>query len=279
MTYIISPQKLADWKKQANKNVVIIDVRADLHDKEYGVKKYTEDHLPGAHFLDLDKDLSSEAQRHGGNHPLPDTEVFANKLGEIGIDNDTRVVVYDDRANMFAPRAWFLLRHVGLENVYVLDGGYEGWKEEGLSVTAELPEAEGANFVPQVNLDEIVSLDDVKNRSDEVTLIDSRAYERYLGLEEPLYDKAGHIPGAINYFWEDVIDENGRWKNEQLLREHFDVLSKEHPIIVSCGSGVSACANLLALRRIGYDNVKLYPGSFSDWISYEDNPIVTKSAD
>lgn len=279
MSYIISPEKLADWLDQTDENIVIVDVRADLHDKDYGSRKYEEDHLPGAYFLDLEKDLSGDVQEHGGNHPLPNGEFFAEKLAEIGISNEGKVVVYDDCVNMFAPRAWFLLRHVGVEKVYVLDGGYEGWKEVGFAVTAEIPIAERATFTPQVNKDEIVTIDDVKKRPENVTLIDSRANERYLGLEEPLYDKAGHIPGAVNYFWEDVIDEKQRWKNERLLNEHFKALSKDDTIIVSCGSGVSACANLLALRQVGYNNVKLYPGSFSDWISYEGNPIVTKADD
>lgn len=276
MSYIISPDTLAGWLEQIDNDIVIIDVRADLIDKDYGARKYAKDHLPDAHFLDLERDLSGEVQEHGGNHPLPDVDVFAEKLEGIGVSNKTTVVVYDNRANMFAPRAWFLLRYVGIKKVYVLNGGYERWKEAGFVVTAEMPKAERATFSPQVNKNEIVSLHDVKNRSEAVTLIDSRAYERYLGLEEPLYDKAGHIPGAVHYFWEDVIDDKGCWKNEQQLRDHFNALSKDDSIIVSCGSGVSACANLLALRQVGYDNVKLYPGSFSDWISYENNPIVTK---
>src|SRR5699024_9947954 len=148
--------------------------------KDYGSRKYAEDHLPGAYFLDLEKDLSGDVQEHGGNHPLPHVEVFAEKLAEIGISNETKVVVYDDCVNMFAPRAWFLLRHVGVEKVYVLDGGYEGWKEAGFAVTAEIPVAGRATFIPQVNKDEIVSMDDVKKRPENVTLIDSRAYERYL---------------------------------------------------------------------------------------------------
>ena len=274
MSYIISPQQLASW--QGRTDVVIIDVRANLQDAEYGIKSYKKDHLPNAYFLDLEKDLSGEVKKHGGNHPLPNMEEFIEKLGGLGIHNDKTIVVYDDRANMFAPRAWFLLRHVGLNDVYVLDGGYEGWKEAGYEVTDEVPKAEKVTFNATINDDEIVSMDEVKNRPDDMTLIDSRANERYLGLEEPLYDKAGHIPGAVNYFWGDVIDENGRWKSEDELREHFNAIHPNEITIVSCGSGVSACANMLALRSIGYDNIKLYSGSFSDWISYEDNPLVTK---
>lgn len=276
MSFIISPHTLASWLEQEDESIVMIDVRADLHDKDYGARKYAKDHLPGAHFLDLEKDLSGNAKEHGGNHPLPEIDTFVKKLEKIGVSNYVKVIVYDDRANMFAPRAWFLLRHIGLEQVYVLDGGYEGWKEAGFNVTADIPSSKRATLNPTVNIDEIVSMDDVKKRSEDVTLIDSRAYERYIGLEEPLYDRKGHIPGAVNYFWEDVIDDHGCWKSKEQLQSHFSKLSKDDVIIVSCGSGVSACANLLALRQIGYHKVKLYPGSFSDWISYEDNPVVTK---
>lgn len=275
MSYIVSSQRLASWIEECE-NLVIIDVRADLYDENYGEEAYEQDHLPDARFLHLEKDLSGEVEEHGGNHPLPDLDSFAERLGEIGVSNDSTVVVYDNRSSMFAPRAWFLLRHVGLENVYVLDGGYEEWKEAGHSVTKEIPEIEQASFEARVNDAEIVAMEDVKNRPAHVTLIDSRARERYLGLEEPLYDRAGHIPGAVNYNWAHVLDENGRWKSEGELREHFKTLSKDELTIVSCGSGVSACANLLALRSIGYNNTKLYSGSFSDWISYEDNELETK---
>lgn len=275
MSYVISPHTLANWLKE-EKEVVVIDVRADLHDEEFGQRAYEQDHLPGAHFLHLEKDLSGKVQKHGGNHPLPNLDRFAEKLGKIGVNHHKKIVVYDDSVNMFAPRAWLLLCHVGLEKVYVLDGGYEAWKEAGYEVSADIPKVTAGTFTPKMAKDEIVTMKEVKERSQDVILIDSRARERYLGLEEPLYDRAGHIPGAINYSWQDTIGENRRWKSESELQEHFQALSKDDNIIVSCGSGVSACANLLALRRIGFNHVKLYAGSFSDWISYESNSIETK---
>src|SRR5699024_8545227 len=122
-----------------------------------------------------------------------------------------------------------------------------------------------------------VTMEDVKERDQESTiLLDSRAFERYLGKVEPLYDRSGHIPGAKNYFWQDVLTD-GKWKDEQALEKHFEKLPKDKEIIVSCGSGVSACPNILALQAIGYTNVKLYPGSFSDWISYPENDLETEN--
>lgn len=275
MTYIISPEKVAQWLEDKQTDVVMVDVRADLHDEQYGVNAYEKNHLPEAHFLHLEEDLSGDVKKHGGNHPIPDVETFARKLGERGISNETKVVVYDDAVNMFAPRAWFLLRYVGVQEVYVLDGGYEGWKRAGLPITDELPEVESVTFYPKVQDEVIVSMEEVKNRATDVILIDSRAKERYLGLEEPLYDRAGHIPGAVNYCWQEVIGKDGKWKSKAALREHFAALPKDKKVIVSCGSGVSACANLLALHRIGYDHIVFYAGSFSDWISYEDNIVIT----
>src|SRR5699024_4460472 len=242
----------------------------------FGKKAYEKDHLPGAHFLDLEEDLSGEVKKHGGNHPFPNLELFAEKLGAIGIDQDTPVVVYDDESNMFAPRAWFLLRHLGHCQVYVLNGGYRAWKAAGYELTTEPAQAEAKTFRPRINEEELVTVEEVKNRHEDVILIDARARERYLGIEEPLYAKKGHIPGAINYFWGQAVDENGLWKDEERLREHFKDLPKDKPIIMSCGSGVSACGNILALRSLGFDNVKLYPGGFSDWISYDDNKVERK---
>lgn len=274
MSYIVTPEILKQWMVEGD--VVIVDVRADLFDSAHGIEAYRRNHIPGAVFLDLEKDLSGPVQEHGGNHPLPDLNHFADRLGSVGISAEHRVVVYDDRANMFAPRAWFLLKYIGLEKVYVLEGGYEAWLEEGYPVNAEIPDVVAMEFVPKVKEELIVSMEEVKHRPSSTLLIDSRSKARYLGDEEPLYHRAGHIPGAVNYFWEDVFTEKGEWRSPEQLERHFALLNKSDSIIVSCGSGVSACANLLALSELGYKDVKLYPGSFSDWISYEENDIHTK---
>lgn len=273
MSNIISPETLAQWMK--TNDVVIIDVRADLFDEQFGEREYHKGHIRGAVFLDLEKDLSGEVKVHGGNHPLPNIDTFAKKLGEIGVNVNRRVIVYDQNVQMFAPRAWFLLQHVGHENVFVLNGGFDAWKAAGYEVTTEIPNVKPTIFTPKQNVEELITMEQVKHRPADVTLIDSRANERYLGFVEPLYAKAGHIPGAINYFWEDVATTDGRWKSLEQLEEHFKSLNKEDEIIVSCGSGVSACANILALRQLGFKRIKLYPGGYSDWISYEENDIIT----
>ncbi|MDY0406977.1 sulfurtransferase [Virgibacillus sp. 179-BFC.A HS] len=276
MTYLISVDRL---KKREKENTVIVDVRFDLQDAQAG-KAYIQAHIPGAVYLDLNQDLSSKKQKHGGSHPLPDMELLAAKLGNIGIGPDTTVVIYDADNDMFAPRLWWLLHHLGHEKAYVLDGGFKRWVDEGNPTTAEIPRSQPKTFRLNPKHSDTVDINQVKEKlaGNEAILIDSRAKDRYLGKTEPLYKKAGHIPGAKNYFWKNVLDDSGKWKTIEALQDHFKDLPKDKEIIVSCGSGVSACPNILALKTAGFSNVKLYPGSFSDWISYDDNPVAKGEA-
>ncbi|WP_163971500.1 sulfurtransferase [Oceanobacillus halotolerans] len=276
-SYFVSPGWLKNHiEKNVDANLVVVDTRFQLNDENAGRKAYIDGHIPSAIYLDLEKDLSGKAQKHGGNHPLPDIDTFVAKIGNIGIDNNTTVVIYDQANDMFAARLWWLLHYVGHEDVYLLDGGFDTWVKEGNPVTTDIPELVPKTFHPNVSSDEVVHIEDVKEKRDNTTLIDSRSKDRYLGKTEPLYKKAGHIPGAINYFWRDVLKPDGSWKTETELKEHFNQLDREEEIIVSCGSGVSACANILALKLAGYENVKLYPGSYSDWISYDENEVETE---
>lgn len=272
MNDIISVEQLV--KLQAEDEVTIIDVRGNLTKLDYGEKKYNEAHIPGAFFLDMEKDLSGEVKQHGGKHPLPDVMKLAGKLGEMGVHPKRKVVVYDNADMVFAARAWWVLRYIGQVEVMILEGGYEAWVTKGNKVTSQKPSAEKVDYTVTAAKDDIVSMEEVKNRDREKSiLIDSRSFERYIGEVEPLYAKAGHIPGAKNYFWQDVLTDNQTMKDVSNLQNHFQALQDAEEIIVSCGSGVSACPNILALKRAGFKNVKLYPGSFSDWISYEENEV------
>ncbi|WP_156290291.1 sulfurtransferase [Oceanobacillus salinisoli] len=275
MSHIMRIDELKERLEEESTNLVIVDVRFVLTDPDAGRKMYLKDHLPGAVYIDLNRDLSGKTEKHRGSHPLPDMDMFAAKIGNIGIDHETTVVIYDQENDMFAARLWWLLQHVGHELVYILEGGYKNWVEQGNLVTDEIPTLVKKSFEPNIRENETVDMKEVKEKMNSKTaiLIDSRERDRYLGNKEPLYRKAGHIPGAVNYFWKDVLNEDGTWKNEEQLSEHFSALSKDEEIIVSCGSGVSACPNILALKSLGYKNIKLYPGSFSDWISYEENEI------
>ncbi|SHH11841.1 sulfurtransferase [Virgibacillus chiguensis] len=275
MGYLISVDRLKNRLHNHLNNTVIIDVRFQLTEPDAGRKAYLQDHIPGALFMDIEKDLSGKKGKHGGNHPLPDLTMLAGKVGKLGIDHDTTVVIYDADNDMFAARAWWLFHYMGHDKVYVLDGGYNGWKKAGNEITAEVPTLTPKVFHLQLRDNQIANMEEVKQKvtHNKTILIDSRARERYLGDYEPMYARAGHIPGAKNYFWKEVLDKNGSWKKKESLEKQFASLQKNEEIIVSCGSGISACPNILALKSLGYENVKLYPGSFSDWISYDENEV------
>ncbi|MBS4199451.1 sulfurtransferase [Bacillus sp. FJAT-49732] len=270
MRFIKSVSSLHDQLKV--ENVRIVDCRFALTDPTHGKSAYYENHIPGAVFFDLEKDLSSHVSKHGGRHPLPSVSIFIKKLGEAGITQETTVVAYDDGEGAFAGRFWWLLSYLGHKDVYVLDGGYKAWKEADYEVTDTIPTYDYSEFVPFIKDEMLASYEHVKKG--EGLLVDSRARERYLGLIEPLDARAGHIPGAINIEWTDGF-ENGLWKDLEAQKERFSNLDKTEEIIVYCGSGVTATPNILALKASGFKNVKLYAGSYSDWVSYDENPVET----
>ncbi|MNW43671.1 3-mercaptopyruvate sulfurtransferase [compost metagenome] len=211
--------------------------------------------------------------------PAPDT--LAARFARAGIGNATRVVAYDDQGGMNASRLWWLLRWLGHDDVYVMDEGFAAWQAGGYPVTAERRTVVPAAFTPSLRPYMLAGVEDVRRALGDpgVLLVDSRAADRYAGLQEPLDVKAGHIPGAINRFWKQVQGDNGSWKSDGELREQLApviaAMDEGREAIVYCGSGVSACPNVLALHRLGYPQVKLYAGSWSDWISYPENPIAT----
>lgn len=276
MSYIVTSHWLN--KRLADNQISIIDVRFQMNAPEAGRGLYLEGHIPHAIYLDLNENLSGPVQKHGGNHPLPKIEELSQLLSENGVSHNKTVVIYDEGDCMFASRAWWLLHYLGHKDVYVLEGGFSSWKEAEYPISDEVSESVAATFTPQVLPNAVANIEDVKVRKDKPStlLIDSRSPERYKGEIEPLYDKSGHIPGAKNYFWKDVFHHDGTWKNTKELEFLFSDVPRDTEIIVSCGSGVSACPNIIALKTIGFENVKLYPGSFSDWISYPENELETK---
>lgn len=274
-------------------DIVIIDCRFWLNKPALGHQKYTESHLPRAVYLDLDKDLSAPIQAHGGRHPLPDVASMVKTFSKAGITQEHRVVIYDDQQGMVAARVWWMLQYLGHEKTYLMEQGFTAWEQAKFPVSQDQPIVIPASFEPKVNDEWLVSMNEFADNNNtfseqQVILIDSRENRRYLGLEEPIDSKAGHIPGAINYFWKDVLQEDGSFKSKEELQQHFAELIEiartsssdsngdvyDTPIIVYCGSGVSACPNILALKTVGFTNVKLYGGSWSDWISYEGNEVV-----
>jgi len=277
MQHIVSQEWL--FEHGTDEFVVIIDCRfvLGMGNAEAGRKAYEQDHIPGAVYIDLEQDLSAPISEHGGRHPLPDMNRFAQIMGSAGISSESKVIVYDDQGGAMASRLWWMLQYAGHTQVFVLDGGYSKWKAAGYPVTDEPPAVHEAVFVPKLQSSMLVSMEEVKERIGRpgTVLVDSREERRYLGLEEPIDAVAGHIPSAKNYFWKQSLNEQGSWKDAAALREQFAELQKADEVIVYCGSGVTACPNVLAMKEAGLPNVKLYSGSWSDWISYKDNPIAT----
>ena len=256
---------------RSNLDLKIIDCRFALGDPDLGRQQYETTHIPGADYLDLNRDLSSPAQVHGGRHPLPNDRVLGAKLAAMGINSQTLVVAYDDSRFAFAARLWWLLRYYGHDRVAILDGGYANWVKAGYAITADLPETSApGNFQPQIQSDWIVDIDRVKviQHSLAHRLIDSREPDRYQGNTEPIDPVAGHIPSAINYPWQDVSTLAGFALPVEEQQRRWMEISPDLEPIVYCGSGVTACVNLFSLNLAGIDGGKLYPGSWSDWCSY-----------
>ncbi|SEN87119.1 thiosulfate/3-mercaptopyruvate sulfurtransferase [Amphibacillus marinus] len=275
MEFLINAQEL--YEKISD--VIIIDTRFELLNPSKGEQLYKEGHIPGAQYFSLHNDLSAQPKKHGGSHPLPDQDVFLGKLSEAGITKQTTVVIYDQGNAMFAARLYWLLEHYGHRSKYILNGGIAAWINAKLPITSVVKRPLRQNYQEQPDLSMIVNVDDVKASKEVMNtiLIDARSRERYLGKSEPLYRKAGHIPGAKCFDWTAVLTAEGKWRSKEELAQIFGELDPNKEIILSCGSGVSACMNYLALTALGYKNVKLYPGSFSDWISYPELPIETKA--
>ena len=222
-------------------------------------------------------------QEHGGRHPLPDMSEFAGKVAMAGATKSTTVVVYDAGGGM-APRAWWLLDSLGVKDVRMLNGGWNAFVSAGLPVSqaipAVAPEAAAtarAEFDVEDTSNKVVNVEEVRAIvAGDVTgmLVDARAANRYRGEVEPIDKVAGHIPGALNAPWEEGLDEAGRWLDADKQRQRFaKAVEAQKPLVMYCGSGVSACANLFALRLAGIENAKLYPGSWSDWSSYSEHPV------
>lgn len=256
-------------------NIVVVDCRFSLDDPALGKRQYEQGHIPGALYFDLNQDLSSEPQKHGGRHPLPNLRDLSNKLAQAGIwshgtDRPSHVVIYDDSRFAFAARLWWLLRYLGHPQVSLLDGGFQGWQKAGFPVTTEVPTPSIGHFQPSIQQGWVVDREQVQSAQPQssVVLIDSRTRDRYTGEFEPIDPIAGHIPGAVNYPWLEVTDEEGYGRSPESQRQRWADLPKEADVIVYCGSGVTACVNLLSLELAGRTGGRLYAGSWSDWCSY-----------
>ena len=271
----------------SDNDYIIFDCRFDLLDKNYGPDSYKNGHIKGAYLIDLENHLADPRSEHGGRHPFKNRNELKEIMESFGVNKDTTIITYDDGDMQGAGRLVFQLNNLGLYNVYALNGGLLSYKNHGGEVETEIntPSCEKSNLDISIDNSFIVDMDYVKSRlyDDNTVLLDSRAKRRYLGLEEPVDPVSGHIPGAKSYFFMDVLDTDkmsepdfkSSFKPKDELLEHFSDIDEDKEIIVYCGSGISLMVNALALDIIDRP-YKIYPGSFSDWISYKDNKIETK---
>ena len=268
----------AKWlnERLEDENTRVVDCRFKLGNPDEGRLLYDQGHIPGAVFFDLEKDLSGTVEEHGGRHPLPETSRFKEKLQHAGIDNETTIVVYDGKEGAFASRMWWLLKYVGHEKVFILNGGFDAWEKSGYPTDDSVPHYQQTNYITHENRDMLASYEEVEEIALKGTasavLIDSRESRRYLGIEEPIDRIPGHIPTAINKPWMEGFEE-GFFKPSAEQEKRFKDLDRDQPIIVYCGSGVTATPNYIALKEAGFKNVRLYAGSYSDWVSYLENPV------
>lgn len=259
---------------------IVFDCRFTLTDPSAGRRSYEAGHIPGARYADLDADLSAPSGQNTGRHPLPDPQILAQKLSDWGVGVNRQVVVYDDSFNSIAVRMWWLLRWLGHPGVAVLDGGWPKWLKEKRPTTREAPVLLHALFPQLPEVSQIATADEILRRlSDpEQILIDARPERRFSGEYEPLDPVAGHIPGAINWSFEENLDFDGTFLAPEALRENYLALLRghaPHQAVHVCGSGVTACHNVLAMEIAGLPGSRLYPGSWSEWITDPARPVAT----
>lgn len=284
-TTLISVQQLA--ANLHNPNWVVLDCRHELAIPDAGHQAYAQAHIPGAQFAHLDRDLSDMTLAADGSfrgrHPLPSKAALQARLRAWGINSTTQVVGYDAQGGTFAARLWWLLRWLGHAQVAVLDGSLQGWQAAGLELSSAVSAARISGNISAGNA--LVSTVDVKQILDNLQpaagtttrmLLDARSPDRFRGENETLDPVGGHIPGAKNRFFKDNLGADGRFKSATQLRTEFNaLLSDPASAIMQCGSGVSACHNLLALDIAGLPGAALYPGSWSEWCADPTRPIAT----
>jgi thiosulfate/3-mercaptopyruvate sulfurtransferase len=264
--------KLRDW--------AVVDCRFDLQDEAWGRSQYRLSHIPGAVYASLSEDLAGKRTSATGRHPLPAVDALAELFGRLGIDRSTQVVVYDQDSGLFASRLWWSLRYLGHDAVALLDGGWAKWAREGRPTRSGEETRQAAVFVPDPRPGMTVAIDEVAAGLDSpaILLVDARGPDRFEGQSEPIDRVAGHIPGAANHFYRWNLGPDGTLLPGEALREKFTTLlggRAPEEAVVYCGSGVSACHNLLAMEHAGLPGTRLYVGSWSEWSRDQSRPVET----
>ena len=275
-TTLVAPDVLSanldheDW--------AIVDCRFSLQEPEQGEAEYLEGHIPEAVYAHLDRDLSGPMTGNNGRHPLPDPEQLVDRFSAWGIDDEVQVVAYDATGGQYAARLWWTLRYLGHDAVAVLDGGLAAWTSAGLPVSKERKERRRRSFTARPDREMRIGIGALEAARPRTLLLDARAPERFRGETEPLDPVAGHIPGARNHPTALNLGEDGRFLSSDILRERFEQVLGERDagsVISYCGSGVTACHNLLAMEVAGLHGARLYPGSWSEWCADPSRPVET----
>ncbi|WP_462378951.1 sulfurtransferase [Pseudomonas sp. Marseille-QA0892] len=279
--HLITCEQLAIRLSQPD--LLVLDCRFSLDDPDYGRRAYSAGHVPGAQFLDLNRDLSAAViPGQTGRHPLPDPRRLARHLASIGLSADTQIVVYDDGPGAYAARAWWLLAWLGKrEGVSLLDGGLKAWTEWGGLLTSDVPLMSPGDFEMDLDDSLVVEASELHRRLNDPhqRLLDARSLPRYLGHEEPIDPIAGHIPGAVCAPFTDNLQPDGRFKSPEALSDQFAGLTGEcSDVVAYCGSGVTACHNVFAMSLAGLPMPRLYAGSWSEWITDSTRPVATATS-
>lgn len=280
---LIEAQELADLMAGGAAKVLVCDCSFDLANPAVGEEVYRRSHIPHAQYVNLDLDLSSAKTGLNGRHPLPDAERFVQRMKALGADNDTLIVAYDNAAGMYAARLWWLLGSVGHERRAVLDGGFAAWTAAGLPVeTVGADSVQEGGFTARPSRESLVDRDFVLANIDtqQRLVVDARNAERFRGENETMDAKAGHIPKAKNRFFQKNLGTDGRFKPVEQLRQEFAELLGDRPaekVVHQCGSGVTACHNILAMEAAGLYGSALYAGSWSEWSQHEGSPLAVGS--
>ena len=266
-------------KNLDNDNFSVVDCRCDIKDTSYGIDAYNEGHIPNAIFADIDNDMASEKTSTSGRHPLPNPEKLAEKLSQWGIDAEKQVVIYDDAGCAFAGRVWWILRWLGHKGgVAVLNGGLGAYMKAGGKLVTSQTSKPRLSYKVDVNNNlhvDIETVTDAQYKMDAL-LVDARSRERYLGVKDEVDPIAGHVPGAISHPLGKNLDKNGLFKSPEELKLEFNKLIGDNnpkDIISMCGSGITACHNIIAMEIAGIKGVRLYVGSWSEWITDSKRPI------
>jgi thiosulfate/3-mercaptopyruvate sulfurtransferase len=260
--------------------VVILDCRFELANPDAGAAAYAQGHIPGAQYAHLERDLSGPAGPTTGRHPLPDPERLAITFGRWGINANVQVIAYDAGPGAYAARAWWMLRWLGHEAIAVLNGGFAAWQAAGQAVETHVRRRDPRLYVPHLKADRsVVTEEVVKQRAaGSILLVDARSPDRFAGQNETLDPVAGHVPGAINRPFAANLGPDGRFLPVTALHEQWEALLAGRPateLVSMCGSGVTACHNLLALEHAGLTGARLYAGSWSEWIRDPARPVAT----